>query len=341
MSRNYVKSKKFCPRLNEITSPFDSSNPLTYCLFPTLSSQFLHGSQSSNLLYGTYNPSCQNFMAEYCSNNWDKFCDTYEILNTDQSKPNNAARDPENFVYAQTFLKNNQPTLGEMLVRNAVSLQFIDYPFIHKKKEPFDPATTGSPMITIYRNKNIGPSVIKPIRDINKNHFIHKMLDNQKACFDVIARLYAGYVNNEQNTTHFRKSILEEFFVKNQNILNMFLKYPSNALQMNENIRNEPPFYIAIRIRDDVGKLNDMEGSISHLPIFHATEVKSINKTYQKLCRSPSIKYVVYMDEPTAKSLLGSDITFHSKEGVLRASMPKNLPKSKDTIIDYDASQFS
>lgn len=341
MSHNYVKSKKFCPQLNEITSPFDASNPLTYCLFPTLSSQFLHGSQSSNLLYGTYNPSCQNFMAEYCSQNWDKFCDTYEILNTDESKPNNAARDPENFVYAQAFLKNNQPTLGEMLVRNTVSLQFIDYPYITKRHEPFDPASTGSPMITIYQNQNIGPSFIKPIPNINNNHFIHKMLDNQKACLDVIARLYAGFVNNERNTTNFRKSILEEFFIKNQNMLNIFLKYPSNALQINEKLRKEPPFYLAIQITDKFNKLKNMKGSVGNLEIPDCQTAKLVNHTYKKLCRLSNVKYVTYMDEETAKTVLSRDIVFSSEIKTLKASMPKHLPKEPGTILEYDASQFS
>ncbi|MAI15014.1 MAG: hypothetical protein CMM15_13450 [Rhodospirillaceae bacterium] len=355
MSRNYKKSINFCPELNQAEkSPFNADNPLTYCLFPTLGSQFTHGSSSSNLLYGTYNPSCQNFMAEYCSKDWNKFCDTYEILNTDKSKPNNAARDPENFTYAQRFLKNNEPTLGEMLIRNTVSLRFIDFPFIGKRQEPFDSSISGSPTITIYENKNVGPSVIKPISNINDNVFIHKMLHNQKACFDVIARLYAGFVNGEANTHNFRNSILEKFFVENQNVLNYFLNYPEKTLdkikdshetyKTNKTTKhNLKDFYVGFQIQDTKNEFSVLtKGNIGTIPLYPCSEVGQTTPYFKKLCDPDHVKLVTYMDKGTAEDFIKNKekISIYDGGNIYTASLPEKLPK-RNTIIVYKNSDFA
>lgn len=345
MSRNYEKSINFCPELNRAEkSPFNADNPLTYCLFPTLGSQFVHGSASSNLLYSTYNPSCQNFMAEYCSSKWDKFCDTFEIMNTDKSKPNNAARDPENFVYAQRFLKNNEPTLGEMMIRNAVSLQFIDYPFIHKRIEPFDSSISGSPFITIYDNQNIGPSFIKPIPDIDNNFYIHKMLDNQKTCLDVIARLYAGYINGEENTYNFRDSILEKFFEENHTLLNYFLGYPSNTMKNRKEKYTHHPkkFYLGIQIKDTHQKFSrNAKANVGTIPLYPCADVENTNIYFKELCKKDHIKMVTYMDHDDAKKIFENKqkVTVYDKNHIYKAVLPKDMPK-KNTVIMFQDSDF-
>jgi hypothetical protein len=346
MSRNYKKSINFCPELNQAEkSPFNADNPLTYCLFPTLGSQFVHGSSSSNLLYGTYNPSCQNFMTEYCSKGWNKFCDTYEILNTDKSKPNNAARDPENFTHAQRFLKNNEPTLGEMLVRNTVSLTFIDFPFIGKRQEPFDSSISGSPYITIYDNKNVGPSFIKPITNVDENFFIHKMLDNQKACFDVIARLYAGFVNGETNTHNFKNSILEKFFIKNQSVLNYFLNYPEKIMDKVTEMykHNIDEFYVGFRIEDTKNEFGPLtKGNIGTVPFYPCRQVGKSTPYFKLLCNSDNVKLVTYMDKATAEEFIqiGRKITLYNGGNIYVASLPSRLPR-KNSVIVYKNSDFT
>lgn len=222
---NYTKFINFGNQINkQVESPFNSANPLTYCLFPTLSSQFTHGSTSSNLLYGTYNPSCELYMAERCATNWDSFCNVYVEKNPDDYYPNNGVINRDSYLLAQTYLKNNKPTVGEMLVRNAVNLRFLDFPTLRGEKEPFDPNVANSPMITYYRNNNSGISIIKKIENVNENIHVHKMLENQAVCFDVLARLYLGYLRGEKNTENFKNSKLEKLFLENQDLFNNFIR---------------------------------------------------------------------------------------------------------------------
>ena len=47
--RNYTKYIDFGKDVNnQVKSPFNASNPLTYCMFSTLGTQFMHGSSTSN-----------------------------------------------------------------------------------------------------------------------------------------------------------------------------------------------------------------------------------------------------------------------------------------------------
>ena len=62
-------------------------------MFPTLGSQFMHGSSTSNLLYGNYNQACETFMAEHCAQHWDGFCEAYQKMNIDSYWPNSGVID--------------------------------------------------------------------------------------------------------------------------------------------------------------------------------------------------------------------------------------------------------
>jgi hypothetical protein len=215
---------------NQSNSPFNAANPITYCMFPTLGSQFMHGSSTSNLLYGNYNQACETFMAEHCAQNWDGFCDAYQKMNIDSYWPNSGVVDAYAFKFAQAFLKNNSPTVGQNLVRNAMNMKFLDYPYAKYSIAPFDPNTANSPNIKYYSNIDPGPSIIKHIKDIDANEDIKRMLDNATPCFDVIARLYLGFLRKEAHTDAYSKTILEQFFIQNKCILDNYLKQAIDIL---------------------------------------------------------------------------------------------------------------
>ena len=54
-----------------INNPAD--NPLSYCLQDPLSSQFLHGASSYEI--HAWDRPCQSFMAQYCAQGWDGYCE--------------------------------------------------------------------------------------------------------------------------------------------------------------------------------------------------------------------------------------------------------------------------
>lgn len=222
--RNYTRYIDFGEDVNnQVKSPFNASNPITYCMFSTLGTQFMHGSSTSNLLYGNYNPTCESYMAQHCAQNWDGFCDAYTKMNVDTYWPNAGSIDGVSYNFAQAFLKNNKPTYGEQLVRNTVNFKFLFYPDAKKSIGPFDPNTANSPDMIHFSNLGSGPSLIKHIQNIDNNEYVSKMLENPLVCFDVIARLYLGYLRKEPTTRNFKGSKLEKYFKENQCMLDNFL----------------------------------------------------------------------------------------------------------------------
>ena len=222
---HYKKIYDFGNKINDqVKSPFNSSNPLTYCLFPTLGSQFQHGSSTSNMLRSTYNPSCETYMAERCSVEWDGFCEAYKAINSDTYWPNVAVIDGQAYTLAQNFLKNNRPTVGEVLVRNSVNYRFLHFPYLEGSSVPFDPNVANSPMITLYPNSTTSPSLLKNLDNIETDPHITLMLQNTEACFDILARMYLALARQEPGSEKLRNSRVEKYLLDNQIQLNSFLE---------------------------------------------------------------------------------------------------------------------
>lgn len=213
------------PINNQVNSPFNASNPLTYCMFPTMGTSFQHGSSISNDLTTTYNPKCEYFMAERCSLKWDGFCEAYKTLNVDTYWPNSGVIDSRAYTFAQQYLKNNRPTVGEILIRNSVNLKFLNFPGVSPDIEQFDPNTANSPDIKMYSNYITTPSTIKSLNniDMNKDEHISLMLENPTPCFDVLARIYLGCLRKEPTTDKIKESRLDNFFQQNKVLFENFI----------------------------------------------------------------------------------------------------------------------
>lgn len=215
---------------DQVCSPLNPSNPLNYCIFPTLSSQFTHGSASSGLLYDTNNINCMSFMSERCKDEWDGFCSGYQELNVDTYWPNAAVIDTAAFELAQFFIKKKN-TVGENVLRNACQRRFISYPGVQPSLQPFDFNTANSPPIAIYPNLITTSSVLQNLENPDHDQHVLLMLQNPSVCFDVLARIYLGWLRKETSTRYLKNSLLEKYFKSENAIFDAFLEIALPRLQ--------------------------------------------------------------------------------------------------------------
>lgn len=178
----------------------EQTDPLTYCLYPDYNSQWIHGSTSSNLLNTPYCAPCQSYMADRCSKNWDNACDIYTANNCDTYWPNTAAIDVASQKRAQHFLQYT-PTSGDNLIRNSAERHFFTYPEAIAKASTFDPNVTESPKYTTYSCNTTAPTwefhpqVLQGTLLHDENPHVQAMLNNPKACFDLLARFHQVKTN--------------------------------------------------------------------------------------------------------------------------------------------------
>ena len=114
---------------NNIKSPNDTSNPLTYCMLQTSNSKFIHGSTAAQ--YTPQCPECQTYMKEIAAgmhgyNIWNDYCEAYSQLNTDTSWPNSSAINTQAFSIYNSSTKDKN-TVGDNLIRNALELYCVKY----------------------------------------------------------------------------------------------------------------------------------------------------------------------------------------------------------------------
>jgi hypothetical protein len=222
----YSKFYQFGNRINsQIQQDTNAANPLTYCLVPSLSSQFFHGSSSANQLYSNSNAPCMNFMAQRCRLQWDDYCDAYMTINTDNYWPNMAVIDSLAYQNGKQFF-NIQPTVGQDLLRNTCYLKFIETSDLPHYIEQFDPNVANSPMIKTYQEFVNRYSKVIHLNDttqINNDRLIQKMLENYQICIDVIGRIYLGWIRQEEGI-QLKNTIIEHFFQQNSKLLNLYVQ---------------------------------------------------------------------------------------------------------------------
>ena len=223
----YAKIIDFGSQINsDVKNVLNTANPLTYCTFPTLNSQFLHGSSSSGALYSSYNQKCMAYMGQYCAENWNSFCDAYAMVNPESYWPNQAVVDVMAQNVANVFLKYT-PTMGDNLLRNAAMNRFIEYPGLQPKIQQFDPTVANSPYFGLYPNYITNTSHLKNLdgkkEDLDKSVLVQRMLQNPKACFDVLARIYLGHVRKESNV-HIQGTALFTYLEQHTQLFQEFLK---------------------------------------------------------------------------------------------------------------------
>ena len=168
------------------------NNPLTYCINNNMDQRFLHGSHSDT--YGQNSRSCQLFLADYCANKWDGFCEVAS-KNTTAWVPNNiTGACSSNGAVACKGLN-----LGETLIRNTAARKYL-FKMLGAKKvfEPFDPTVPNSPMISYYQSSSsasMSASPIVPIyvvnpKTIDTDIVMNKILAKPSIASDILINIY-------------------------------------------------------------------------------------------------------------------------------------------------------
>jgi hypothetical protein len=227
MSKKYATFVEFGKALNDnIKNPLSASNPLTYCLVPSLNSQFVHGSSSAGMLYSNQNASCMSFMSGRCMKEWDGYCQAYVDLNQDTYWPNMGVIDTAAYTNAKNYY-NIKPTIGQDLLRNTCYRKFIFVPGQKPTVTQFDSNVANSPVIEIYNNEVANYSWVKDLGNaslIDSDILVQKMLENPMICMDVIGRIYLAFMNNENNIKQqIKGSILEKYFKLNGSALDDYV----------------------------------------------------------------------------------------------------------------------
>lgn len=119
-----------------------TANPLTYSIGENVNQLMLHGS-SSAVISGQYSKNSQIFMANYCANNWDGFC---EIASNDNTV--GYANNMDSFL-GKSRMDLSQ---GDILVLNTARVKYLVDPGNQiLMKERFDPNVVDSPYIYYYQ----------------------------------------------------------------------------------------------------------------------------------------------------------------------------------------------
>ena len=199
---------------NNIKSPNDTSNPLTYCMLQTCNSKFIHGSTAAN--YNPRCPECQTYMKEIATGLhgykvWNNYCEAYTQLNTDTIWANSSAINTMAFsIYNSSVINKN--TVGDNLLRNALELYCVKYTGYNFQHIPFDPNVAASPYINIPNSlfNNCMAIVVLP-NDIDNDPLISRVLQTPKICTDVLAYIWAAVFNVAPQVVRLNKPLSKKF----------------------------------------------------------------------------------------------------------------------------------
>jgi hypothetical protein len=208
MKRNIYRS------INSFGSdvPSEVSDPLTYCINNTIDNRFLHGSQSS--IYGQHSKQCQAYLSDYCSVQWDGFCE-YASQNDSVSWPNNL--EPSDNGVACRGLN-----AGEILIRNTAAKKYLkEMGSCVQKFEPFDPTVGNSPMISYwtpgtcntYSNTCIPIYSVDP-KTIDSDIVMDKILSKPIIALDILINIF-NTMTREGTIEQLKTTKLGKFYSEN------------------------------------------------------------------------------------------------------------------------------
>jgi hypothetical protein len=167
------------------------NNPLTYCLNQTLDNKFLHGTLG-DVLGSQHGKHCQMFLSDYCSKNWDGYCE-YASQNTNKVYPNNIQ---ECGGGGESSVACGDLNAGEVLIQNSARKKYCKMVGDFTQKcESFDPTVPNSPMVC-YNVKNGGYNnavlmcEIEDPSSIDNDPVLNKILDNPHIAMQMLVNIY-------------------------------------------------------------------------------------------------------------------------------------------------------
>ena len=178
-------------------------NPLSYCMTSDLERGFLHGSSSVTL--GKDSKSCQDYMGEYCSAEWDNFC---ELASRDKSKffPNNNTHFTGHQISGMTS--------GENLIRNTASKKYLKKMLnCQRVSRPFDPTVASSPSISYWSGNSCVPIYSVDATKIDSDVVMNKILEKPDIASDILINIF-NTMKREGTLNTLKGTRLWEFYTK-------------------------------------------------------------------------------------------------------------------------------
>lgn len=180
------------------------NDPLTYCTVSGLDSGFNHTLGGGNSYLGPNSSACQNFMAQYCSKDWNGVC-RYMAQDQERTFPNTVTRCDNRGGPSVGPGIGNSVTKGEILIRNTAAEKYLVAMSGNCKRLylPFDPTVASSPMIgywvpngnTCSGYGNCYGDTCVPIYDIDakmidKCPVMNAILDKPVIAMDILCGIY-------------------------------------------------------------------------------------------------------------------------------------------------------
>lgn len=196
------------------TQQSEINNPLSYCLNDNIDQKFLHGTNPS--ITGQDSKPCQAFLADYCADKWDGFCEIAS-KNNNISFPDNISGSTKGHLGM---------TSGDILIKNTASRKYmVGMGNCIQKFEPFDPTVADSPMISYWipnegnYTGNCTPIyAVDPIT-IDNDIVMNKILAKPSIAIDILINIYNTMLNNN-SINQLRDTKLGKFFSENFNYFN-------------------------------------------------------------------------------------------------------------------------
>jgi|688.fasta_scaffold01108_38 hypothetical protein len=181
------------------------NNPLSYCLSDGMDNSFMHGGYAGQMLNRKSVP-CQSYISDYCSKNWDEYC---EMESRNQSKMSNAINNKQNTLSKAVI----GLTAGEVLIYNCAMKKYV----IRREgnceevKNQFDPTVASSPTysewVSADSNCGSGGSCVSggclevfgvDASKIDADPLMNKILDKPIIALDILKKIYTDMKRDEK-----------------------------------------------------------------------------------------------------------------------------------------------
>jgi hypothetical protein len=198
------------------------NNPLSYCLSNGMDNSFMHGGHAGKILNRSTKP-CQSYISEYCSNNWDEYC---ELESKNDTKIQNSLNTEQNSLSNSII----GLTAGEVLIYNTAAKKYIirREGNCRKISTQFDPTVASSPMYTEWvggdtcstdicgENEGGACAQIYGVNpsSIDSDPLMNKILDKPSIALNILKKIYVD-MKKDGTLPQLKGTRLGSFFEKN------------------------------------------------------------------------------------------------------------------------------
>jgi hypothetical protein len=155
-------------------------NTIEYCIDNTLGQRFAGGSHLDTIS-GQEGKQCQHFLGDYCSKQWDTYCDIAFLNTNKQIYP----------VYAHTVPVHNDLSIGDIHLINAAERKYLyTMSGAVMKQEPFNAHDPTSPNISYWEGHNPTPEYAVDALTIDDDEVMNKILERPYIAYNLLNNIY-------------------------------------------------------------------------------------------------------------------------------------------------------